>query len=161
MKSNQLNIKKILSDCNKNFLPQLISSVQIVCVDPFAHILSNEFRHLKERDFLYNAVLQNLQKKIIIINYKVSEMKQSCYQIRTIIYFQFCCNKSATKFHQIMHTALGTIVISYETAKVCYQKLKNKDYHIQEAKCSNQPTVFMKPACKNLWRKISIQPLDS
>ncbi|KFM62545.1 hypothetical protein X975_20003, partial [Stegodyphus mimosarum] len=48
--------------------------------------------------------------------------------------------RSATECHQIMCTALGTNISSYDTVKVWYRKLKKKDYGIQEAKHSGQPT---------------------
>jgi hypothetical protein len=60
-------------------------------------------------------------------------MELSRYLIRTMIYFQFCCKKSATECHRIMCTALGTTVVSYDTVKVWYRKFKAKDYDIQKA----------------------------
>ncbi|KFM63323.1 Histone-lysine N-methyltransferase SETMAR, partial [Stegodyphus mimosarum] len=60
-------------------------------------------------------------------------MELSCYQIRTIIYFQFCCTKPATECHQIMCTSIDTNVVSYDTMKVWCRKFKNKDNDIQEA----------------------------
>ena len=79
-------------------------------------------------------------KDIVIIKYKVSEMELSRYQIRTIIYFQFCCKKSASACHRIMCTALGTTVVSYDTVKVWYRKFKNKEYDIEEAERCGRPT---------------------
>lgn len=50
----------------------------------FAHNFTNVFWHLKERNLLFNTVLWNLQKNIIIIIYKVTEMELSLYQIRAL-----------------------------------------------------------------------------
>ncbi|GFU68433.1 mariner Mos1 transposase [Trichonephila clavipes] len=81
-------------------------------------------------------------KNILIFNYEMSAMDLSCYQIITVVYFQFCCKKSTTKCHRIMRTALGTSVVSYDTVLVWYRKFKNKDYDIQEAENSGEPTDF-------------------
>ncbi|KFM65379.1 Mariner Mos1 transposase, partial [Stegodyphus mimosarum] len=70
----------------------------------------------------------------------MSEMQLSRYQIKTIIYFPFCYKKLATECHQIMYTALGTDVVSYDAVKVWYRKFKSKDYDIQEAEHSGRHT---------------------
>ena len=63
-----------------------------------------------------------------------------CYQIRTIILFQFYCKKSVTECPLLMCTALDITIVSYDTLKVCYQKFKIKDYDIQEEELLGQPT---------------------
>ena len=53
------------------------------------------------------------------------------HPIKTIIYFHFCCKKSATECHQITCTASSATVVSCDTVKVWYRRIKNNG--IQEA----------------------------
>lgn len=51
-----------------------------------------------------------------------------------------------------MCTSLGTVIVSHDNVNVLYRKFKNKNYDTQQVE---------RPACENLWKKISIQTLKN
>lgn len=73
-------------------------------------IANNELTHLKGK---YRSIISNFSEN----------------QHRSTLNWR-CSNLSCEEMS----------IESYDTAKVCYQKFKNKNYFIQEAKCSGEPT---------------------
>ena len=87
-------------------------------------------------------------------------MELSRYQIRIIIYFQFCCKKSATEYHQIMCTAFGINFVSYDAVKVCYRKLKKKVYDFQETELSGLPTDVDEVRLRGIVEDVNALPIS-
>ena len=61
-----------------------------------------------------------------------------------------------------MFTTISTNTASFNAVKVWYRELKNKDYEIKIVGSALAGLLMlMRFVCKNVWKKISIEPLDS
>ncbi|GBN80024.1 hypothetical protein AVEN_180621-1 [Araneus ventricosus] len=66
-------------------------------------------------------------------------MQLSRQQIRTIMYYEFRNNRSATECHQKMCGSLGINTVSYDTVKVWFRKFKAGNFHTEDEPRSGRP----------------------